>query len=667
MISQIKAMKKLVSWLNIQRNAYYNSDSPNVSDYEYDKKFEELEQLEKKSGIVLSDSPTQSVGYMPVSELGKVKLKTPLLSLDKTKQTERLYHFIGNHAILLMLKLDGLTVELDYENGRLVQACTRGDGMIGEDITHNIPAFKNVPLSIPYQKKLRLSGEALILNSDFELLKDTLLDSTGKKYSNTRNLASGSVRCLNPETCAKRHVHFLAFKVLEGLDESSDCKDSKHFRLSELQQLGFDLCPYIFVENPHYQISDLKNDIQSLQELSEQQHLPIDGIVASYDSISYSESCGRTGRFYKDGIAYKFEDETYVTVLRKILWTPTRSGIISPVAIFDTVNIDGCEVSRASLHNLSFIKNLELVPGCRILVSKRNMIIPHIEDNLDRGNYQESIPAFCSCCGHKTRIYTRKSQDGHLVETLHCDNPACETQQLRNMVHFVEKKAMNIQGLSSATLEKFLEKGWIKSFQDIYHLNRYKDEIIQMDGFRKASYTKLEKSINDSRNTTFTRYLVAMDIPLIGRTISEILNTHFDSDLNAFETAVLHGYDFTQIEGIGCASNNFLHIWFADERNLKLWRELQTEMTFEERKEQNIMKEKTIFTGKIIVATGKLEHFTRDQINTKILELGAKPSNSVSKKTDYLIAGEKAGSKLSKAQNLGIKILTEDEFLQMIA
>lgn len=667
MISQIKEIKKLVLWLNIQRDAYYNSDCPNVTDYEYDAKFEKLEQLEKESGIVLSDSPTQGVGYTPVSELGKVKLETPLLSLDKTKQAEMLHHFIGNQSILLMLKLDGLTVELDYENGHLVQACTRGDGVIGEDITHNIPAFKNVPLSIPYKKKLRLSGEALIFKNDFEILKDTLLDSNGKPYCNSRNLASGSVRCLKPETCAKRQVHFLAFKVLEGLDETPNCKNFKHFRLYELQQLGFDLCPFILVDNAYYSVTDLKGDIRHLQELAEQHYIPIDGIVSSYDNIPYSESCGRTGRFYKDGLAYKFEDETYESILREISWTPTRAGIISPVAIFDPVNIDGCEVSRASLHNLSFIKNLELVPECHIIVSKRNMIIPHIEDNLDRGNYRDSTPAFCPCCGHKTRIYTRKSQDGHVVETLHCDNPACQTQLLRSIVHFVEKKAMNIQGLSSATLEKFLVKGWIQSFQDIYHLDQYKEKIIQMEGFGEASYTNLQNSINDSRNTTFTRYLVAMDIPLIGRTISEILNKQFNGNLNAFETAVLQGYDFTQIEGIGDRSNDNLHIWFTNEQNLKLWRELQTEMTFEERKENNTMKSNTIFTGKTIVATGKLEHFTREEINTKILELGAKPGSSVSKKTDFLIAGEKAGSKLSKAQDLGIEVLTEDEFLQMIA
>lgn len=667
MIERIKKTKELVRTLNQHRHAYYNLNAPSISDREYDQLFDELKQLEEETGFVLSDSPTQTVGYTPVSKLEKVELETPLLSLDKTKQAEELFLFMGNHTALVMLKLDGLTVELDYGGGKLIRACTRGNGIIGEEITHNIPALKNVPLTIPYKKRLRLTGEALIYKDDFEQLKLTLVDSNGKPYRNPRNLSSGSIRCLNPETCSKRQVRFLAFKVLEGLDEDPNYRDSKNYRLFQLQQMGFEICPYFVADSASYVLEDLKKDIGQLQLLAEQNHIPIDGIVVSYDSVSYSESCGRTERSYKDGLAYKFEDELYETILREIEWTPTRFGEIAPVAIFDTVEIDGCEVSRASLHNLTFIKELELVPGCRILVSKRNMIIPHVEENLDRGSYQDLTPPTCPCCGEKTRVYSRKSSDNRMIETVHCDNPDCESQQLRRYAHFVGKKAMDIQGLSSARLEKFLENGWLQSFQDIYHLGRHKEELLQMDGFGAASYQNLLEAIDASRRTTFVRYLVAMDIPLIGRTISRLLDAHFSGNLDAFEDAARNGYDFTQIEGIGGISNHNIHTWFAEEDNLQMWKTLQTEMTFKERKEESTMKKETIFTGKTIVATGKLENFTREEINTAILELGAKPGSSVSKKTDFLIVGEKAGSKLAKAQELGIRILSEAEFLDMIA
>ena len=385
-----------------------------------------------------------------------------------------------------------------------------------------------------------------------------------------------------------------------------------------------------------------------------------------FDSLSYSKSCGKTGHHYKDGLAYKFENDTYETVLREIEWTPTRFGEIAPVGIFDTVEIDGCDVSRASLHNLTFIKNLELVPGCRILVSKRNMIIPHIEDNLDRGRYTDITPPVCPCCGSKTRTYSRKTSDGRTVETLHCNNPQCDSQITRRFVHFASKKAMNIEGLSEATLEKFLNLGYLHSFQDIYHLEEHREEIVALDGYGEKSFDRLWESINASRRTSFVRYLVSMDIPMIGRTKSRILDTVFSGNLTAFEQAAVGDYDFTQLEDFGKILNHNIHSWFADEANLDLWKNLQNEFTFEQRKEEPIMTKENKFTGCTIVATGKLEHFTRDGINDKILELGAKPGSSVTKKTDYLICGEKAGSKLAKAQSLGIPILTEAEFLEMI-
>lgn len=669
MTNKVNRIKELVSLLNEHRNAYYNLNAPAITDAEYDRLYDELASLEAETGFLLSCSPTQTVGYYPVSELKKITHPTPLLSLDKTKQLSKIISFIGIQDALLMLKLDGLTTKLVYENGTLVQASTRGDGEVGEDITHNIPAYHNVPLTIPYQKRLVITGESIIHKKDFERLRLTLRDSNGKPYKNVRNLASGSVRTLDPETCAKRCIHFIPFHVLEGMDEEPG-GDSRLIRLCRLSVQGFDSCPVI----PLNQFSsitaqNLQKAIDDLKTTAENQSLPYDGTVIIYNSLSYSKRCGQTGHHYKDGLAYKFEDELYETILRKIEWTPTRFGEIAPVGIFDTVEIDGCDVSRASLHNLSFIKNLELVPGCRIMVSKRNMIIPHIEENLDRGRYNDCRPEICPCCGSHTRVYERKASNGKMVETVHCDNTQCDSQIARRFEHFASKKAMNIEGLSGATLERFLELGYLKNFQDIYQLENYRDEIIALDGYGEKSYERLHAAIENSRQTTFVRYLVSMDIPMIGRTKSRILDGVFKGSLDAFEEAALDNYDFTILEDFGETLNDNLHTWFAEEDNLNLWRELQMEMNMESKTMETTELTESIspFKGCTIVATGKLMSFTRDGINDKILELGAKPGSSVSKKTDYLICGEKAGSKLTKAQSLGVKVLSEQEFLDMIA
>lgn len=665
MTEKISQIKELVRVLNEHRHAYYNLDAPTITDKEYDQLFDQLKSLEAETGIVLSNSPTQTVGYYPVSSLTKVQHPIPLLSLDKTKQISDLCSLLARNYALLMLKLDGLTTKLVYEDGKLLQASTRGDGETGEDITHNIPAYQNVPLTIPYQKRLVITGESYIHINDFERLKDTLLDSNGKPYRNSRNLASGSVRNLNPAKCAERCVYFTAFNVLEGLDDNP-YSDSRQMRLSLLKPLGFDTCPYITIEGPAPSEELVSGAISNLRTEAAKRQIPIDGIVAVFDSLSYSKSCGRTGHHYKDGLAYKFEDEQYETILRDIEWTPTRSGEIAPVGIFDTVEIDGCEVSRASLHNLTFIKNLELVPGNRILVSKRNMIIPHIEENLDRGHYTDIVPPRCPCCASETWINRRKTSDGRIIETVHCGNSSCDSQILRKFEHFVSKKAMNIEGLSLATLERFLNLGYLQSFQDIYHLDKHREDIIKLDGFGEKSFERLWDAITASRDTDFVHYLVAMDIPMVGRTKSRILNTVFHANLEEFELAATDDYDFTTLEDFGDTMNHNIHTWFSDEDNLSLWRELQKEMNFKSKEENTMTNVKeNPFKDKTVVATGKLEHFTRDGINNEILKLGGKPGSSVSKKTDFLICGEKAGSKLKKAQELGIKILSESEFLEM--
>ena len=661
--ASVQRITELVSKLNHYRHEYYNLAMPSVSDAVYDRLFDELSALEQKTGIVLSNSPTQTVGYAPVSTLRKVKHTIPLLSLDKTKQVDDLFIMVDAAPALLMLKLDGLTVKLCYEDGKLIEASTRGDGEVGEDITHNIPAFCNVPLKIPHKGKLTITGEGLIHTDDFEQMKDT----EGRDIKNARNLAAGSIRLLDPSVCKDRCVCFYAFNVIEGMDSLGGNADSRGWLLEDLDALGFETCPFIRLEKD-VSTAEMESKIQHLRTVASIEKLPIDGIVLRYDSISYSKTLGRTGHHYKDGIAFKFEDDMVETVFRSIEWTPSRSGEIAPVALFDSVAIDGCTVSRASLHNLSFIKELELHPGCRILVSKRNMIIPHIEENLDRGRYAPSlIPKRCPCCGKPTRIYERSGGKGGQVATLHCDNPDCGNQTLRKFVHFVGKKSMDISGLSEATLDMLISAGFLTTYQDLYHLDRYRDQIIRMEGFGVKSYEKLQQSINASRRTSFARYLVAMDIPMIGRTASRTLDNYFDGSLDDFEKAATGSFDFTTLPEFGTTLNENVHRWFRIPENLELWRTLQREFTFESKEESITMENKmNPFNGCTIVATGKLEHFTRDGINSKIVSLGATAGNSVTRKTNYLICGEKPGSKLTKARELGIPVLTEQEFLSMI-
>ena len=659
----------LVAKLNQYRHEYYNKAEPSVPDAVYDHLFDELQKLEKKTGIVLGSSPTQTVGYAPISALGKVRHPIPLLSLDKTKQTEELLQMAGRAPALLMLKLDGLTVKLVYEKGRLVEASTRGDGDIGEVVTHNIPAFYNVPTRIPHKGRLVLTGEGLIHKDDFEKMKNSVLGKGDKEICNARNLASGSIRLLNPVACRERHVYFYVFNILEGMGDFGKIADNRGRLLEEVRELGFDICPFTFLSG-HITLQEIEDRISQLKALAEDRQIPIDGMVFRYDSLSYSRSLGRTGHHYRDGIALKFEDDTYETVFRSIEWEPGRSGEIAPVAVFDTVEIDGCSVSRASLHNLSFIRDLELHPGCRVLISKRNMIIPHIEENLDRGHYSRAlIPKECPCCGKPARVFSRTGDKGRLIETLHCDNPQCGSQILHKFIHFAGKKAMDISGVSDSTIGRFIEKGFLKTFHDFYHLDRYRNEIVQMEGFGGKSYQKIMDSVERSRNTTFASYVVAMDIPMIGRTAGRALEQYFQGDLQKFAKAAVECFDFTSFPDFGETMCRNIWEWFRDHRNMKLWMSLQKELTF---KEDMIMTKKmdntksSPFAGSTIVVTGKLENFTRNTINDKISSIGATAGRSVTKKTDYLICGEKPGSKLTKAKELGIPVLTEQEFLDRI-
>lgn len=660
-------VQHLTAVLNQYRHEYYNLNAPTVSDEVYDRLFNELTALEQQTGIKMSNSPTQTVGYPSVSRLEKTRHAIPLLSLEKTKSSQDILNFMGEQLVMLMLKLDGLTMKLTYENGVLQEASTRGDGDEGEIVTHNVPGITGIPSHIPYRERLVVTGEAFIRPSDFAALKDTLADSNGNPYKNGRNLAAGSVRLLDAKVCKDRRITFMAFNVLEGMDNIPLKSD----RLMQLRPLGFTNCYYL-KSNRKMNLEELDSGIKLLQEYAKKQDIPIDGVVVMYNDVAFSKSCGRTGHHYKDGLAFKFEDELFESVLQSIEWTPTRTGEIAPVAIFDTVEIDGCEVSRASLHNLSFIENLELMKGNRILVSKRNMIIPHVEENLDRGGFdmEKIIPKICPCCGQPTRIHatssTADSQE-KITKTLFCDNPACETRRLRQFVHFVGEKAMDIEGLSEATLEKFIGRGFLHSFMDIYQLDRYKTQIIQMDGFGEKSWQRLWDTIQRSRNTTFERYIIAMDIPMIGNTASRTLSRQFNASLEAFEIAIFQQFDFTQLPDFGDTLHRNICDWFQNEENWYTWSELRNYVTIVPPvAAAPVEMPDNPFVGKTIVVTGKVEPYTRDGINAKIEALGAHAGSSVSGRTNYLICGENAGSKLEKARSLGVAVLTPAEFFAMI-
>ena len=659
-------IKELITRLNIHRHEYYNLNAPTITDTSYDTLVEELEEMEKSTGIIFSNSPTQTVGFIPISSLEKVRYEKPLLSLDKTKSVNGLLKFAGGRVVLLMHKLDGLTIKLVYKDGSLQNASTRGDGDVGELVTHNIAAISDVPIKIPYRNKLELSGEAYILDYDFEYLKDTLVDSSGNPYSNSRNLAAGSIRLFDPAVCVQRKVRFTPFNVLEGLDEEAVMVNSKFHKLLRLQQFGFAKCMTLMVNEPSYEI--IEKSIEHLQKVAAESGIPIDGIVATFNDIEYSRSCGKTGHHFKDGLAFKFKDDSYETVLRSVKWNPTRFGEIAPVAIFDTVVIDGCDVSKASLHNLNFIKEHQLNIGDRILVSKRGSIIPHIEDNIDRNGEILAPPKSCPSCDQPTII--RQS-------AVLCENPDCPAKNVRKFVHFAEKKAMDISGLSQGNIEKIFDRGWLVTFADIYRLSEHKDEIIAMEGFGVKSYNKMIQSIEKSRNTTFERFLTAMDIPLVGSHVSKILKEEFKNDLCAFHEAVIGGRNFTPIEDIGETIDRNIHIWFSDEEHRKLWDELYPLMTFEKVSSAASSQVSSptppqdtgnnIFNGRKIVVTGTVEGFTRVTIKTKLEELGAKVIGSVSSVTDYVIVGEKPGeNKLEDARTHNVKIISSDEFLGMI-
>lgn len=647
-MNQTERMKELVELLNKAGRAYYQEDREIISNYEYDKLYDELEALEEETGITLAGSPTVSVGYEAVNALPKETHETPMLSLDKTKEIEVLKNFVGNQKTVLSWKMDGLTIVLTYQDGKLKKAVTRGNGIVGEVITNNAKVFKNVPLQIAYQGELILRGEAIISYSDFEKINKQIED-VDAKYKNPRNLCSGSVRQLNNEITAKRNVYFYAFSLVRA--EGVDFNNSRACQFEWLKTQGFDIVEYRMVDS-----KNLEETIQYFSDKISTNDFPSDGLVALYDDIAYGDSLGSTAKFPRNAFAFKWKDEIRETTLKEIEWSPSRTGLINPVAIFEPVELEGTTVSRASVHNISILKELKLGIGDRIEVYKANMIIPQIAENLTRsGNL--TIPEFCPVCKKTTKI--QKSND---VEVLICTNPECQAKKIKSFTLFVSRDAMNIDGLSEATLEKFILNGFIKEFGDIYELEHYKDAIIEMDGFGEKSYENLIENIKKSSHTTLPRLVYALGIANIGVANAKVLCKKFDYDLQKLMQA--DEETISQIEGIGSVIAKSVTDYFKNEKNQRKLEHLLTYLTFEEMK----IETGNPLSGKQFVITGSVNQFeNRSAMKEFIENRGGKVTGSVSKKTDYLINNdtESSSSKNKKAKELGIPILSEEDFLKL--
>lgn len=658
MQDKLSRLHYLVEFLNKCCDEYYNKNNPTLSDAEYDALFDELMGLEQETGVVLPYSPTQRAGYEVLSELQKVEHNIPLLSLAKTKDVADIASMLKEGEGYLSLKLDGLTVQLDYENGQLKEASTRGDGLVGEIITHNAKTFTNIPLKIPYNGALTVSGEAFIDIQTFESI-NAEIDNDEDKYSTPRNLASGSVRQLDSKICKDRGVKFYPFNVLVGMDDIALKSD----RLEKLREFGFgkNYIEFVTADDSNEVIFE---KILRLKHTASENGLPIDGIVFSYDNVAFAKSRGKTGHHFKDGIAFKFGDPSFETVFEGINWNISRTGQLTPIAEFKTVEIDNTNVNRASLHNITFIDNLKLLPGDRILVSKRNMIIPHVEKNLSaeseqRDDYIVDFPLECPICKQATSVRTT-DDNGREVRVLYCVNGHCAGKQIKKFTHFVSKPAMNIDGLSEATLEKFTANGWITKIADIFSLSDYREQIIKLEGFGKKSYDNLMNAVEQARHTKLSNYLVAMNIPLIGKSAAADISELFCGDVKKFRTAIDEEYDFSAVENFGSITNDEIHRWFSVEENRREFDEVAALLEFE-KIEITAADESGMFFGKTVVITGTFHKYSRDEL-TEILKLkGAKVTSSVSKKTDFVLCGENAGSKLQKAKDLGVNIIMQEE------
>ena len=646
MENSLQRMKELVETLNQASKAYYQEDRELMSNQEYDSLYDQLEQLEKETGTVLTNSPTVRVGYEAVNELPKEEHPSPMLSLDKTKDREVLRAFIGSHKSLLSWKLDGLTIVLTYENGELIKAVTRGNGIVGEVITNNARVFKNIPLRISYKGQMVLRGEAIITYSEFERINETIGDADAK-YKNPRNLCSGSVRQLNNEITAKRNVRFYAFALVSATDV--DFENSREKQFIWLKEQGFEVVEYRVVT-----AQTLDEAMEYFSTAIVNNDFPSDGLVVTYDDIAYGESLGSTAKFPRNSFAFKWADEMRETKLVDMEWSPSRTGLINPVAIFEPVELEGTTVSRASVHNISIVKELQLGIGDTIKVYKANMIIPQIAENLTRsGNLV--IPDKCPVCGYEARI--RQEND---VETLYCMNPDCAAKKIKAFTLFASRDAMNIDGLSEATLEKFISMGFIHNFGDIFEIGKYKEQIVEMEGFGQKSFDNLMASLERAKETTLAKVIYSLGIANIGLANAKVICRYFDDDLDRLRHA--DAEEISSIEGIGPVIAGSLVKYFEKEENNQRLDHLLSHLHLIHEE----ISQEQVFTGKTFVITGSVEHFSnRSEAKAFIEARGGKVTGSVTKKTDYLINNDKtsSSSKNKKAQELGIPILSEEDFL----
>ena len=647
-----KRIRELIGTLRAAGRAYYQESLEIMSNFEYDKLYDELVSLEKETGIVFANSPTQNVGYEVVSALPKERHEKPMLSLNKTKSVEELADWLGGQTGLLSWKMDGLTIVLTYQNGTLVKAVTRGNGEIGEVITANAKAFVNVPLNISYQGELILRGEAIIRYSDFEKINEQIED-VDAKYKNPRNLCSGSVRQLNSEITAQRQVHFYAFSLVKA--DGIDFKNSRKEQFEWLKTQGFEVVEYHEVTK-----ETLPETVKMYSEAIAENDTPSDGLVLLYDDIAYGQSLGRTAKFPRDSIAFKWADEIQETKLLYIEWSASRTGLINPVAVFEPVELEGTTVSRASVHNISIMEALELGAGDRITVYKANMIIPQIADNLTRSGVRD-IPEACPVCGGQTEV--RQLND---VKSLYCTNPDCQAKKIKSFTLFTSRDALNIAGLSEATLEKFIGVGMIHEYADIFHLDRHQEEIVEMDGFGQKSYDNLIAAAEKASHTTLPRMVYGLGVAGIGLANAKMICRHFKNDFEAMRHATVE--ELVEIDGIGEVLAQAWTAFFSDGKNNAIVDHLLAELTFEAGDEESSEGADEAFAGMNFVITGSLEHFkNRKELQELIERRGGKVTGSVTSKTNYLINNDVASSssKNKKARELGVPILSEEEFLKL--
>ena len=693
-VEQRKRMEYLTDLLNRASEAYYARDTEIMSNLEYDALYDELRALEEETGVVMAGSPTVHVGYAAVEELPRVRHERPMLSLDKTKSREDLASWLGDHRGLLSWKLDGLTVVLTYEDGRLSRAVTRGNGEIGEEITANAATFRNLPAMIPFRGKLTLRGEAVIRYSDFTQINEEMAAEAAARgtledvgYKNPRNLCSGSVRQLDSSVTAKRRVRFYAFTLVEASLTDPSQGQEPDFCNSRLEQLRFlQAQGFETVETEIVTGATVSEAVEHFAQKITGFDVPSDGLVLLLDDIAYGESLGRTAKFPRNAIAFKWADELQETTLTEVEWSASRTGLINPVAIFEPVELEGTTVRRASVHNVSIVRSLQLGIGDRVTVYKANMIIPQIAENLTRSGTLE-IPCSCPVCSGPTQI--RREID---TEVLVCTNPDCPAKKIKAFTLFTSRSAMNIEGLSEMTLEKFIAEGFIHEFADIYHLDDHRDAIVDMEGFGEKSYNRLIESVDKSRTTTMPRLLYALGIAGIGAANARVLCDHFEDDIRAIRSASAE--ELGQVEGIGPVLAAAVSAWFADEKNLLMLDRLLQELKPAVRESVRAAAERKAraaeadaadgagntegpaasgiqedpVAGKTFVVTGKVFHFAnRDALKEFIADRGGKVTGSVSAKTDYLINNDvtSTSSKNKKAAQLGIPILSEEDFIKL--